>query len=65
MLSTEWERLYVMQIKKPTKKDDGRREVMYNRSTGEFKLRKKTGEYRIHDYAMSPIMIKFEDETSK
>lgn len=61
-MKCDWERLYVMQLKKPTKKDDGLREVLYNRSTGEYRIRKKTREYRLDERANSPLIAVFTDE---
>lgn len=61
-MKCDWERLYVMQLKKATKKDDGLREVLYNRSTGEYRIRKKTKEYRIDERANSPLIAVFTDE---
>ncbi len=61
-MDLEWERLYLMQVKKPTKKDDGVREVFYNRTTGEFKYRKQTDTYQIDVYANSPKIAIFKDE---
>ena len=59
---SEWERLYLMQVKKPTKKDNGVREVFYNRTTGEFKYRKQTDTYQIDAHANSPKIAIFKDE---
>lgn len=61
-MKCDWERLYVMQLKKATKKDDGLREVLYNRSTGEYRIRKKTKEYRVDERANSPLIAVFTDE---
>lgn len=61
-MKCDWERLYVMQLKKATKKDDGLREVLYNKSTGEYRIRKKTKEYRLDERANSPLIAVFTDE---
>ena len=61
-METVWERLYLMQVKKPTKTDDGVREVFINRATGEFKYRKQVDTYQVDKRTNSPVMIIFEDE---
>ena len=61
-METEWERLYLMQVKKPTKTDDGVREVFINRATGEFKYRRQVGTYQVDKRTNSPVMTIFEDE---
>lgn len=61
-METVWERLYLMQVKKPTKTDDGVREVFINRATGEFKYRKQVDTYQVDKRTNSPVMTIFEDE---
>ena len=61
-METNWERLYLMQVKKPTKTDDGVREVFINRATGEFKYRKQVDTYQVDKRTNSPVMTIFEDE---